>query len=299
MYYKILEKISAEDNLAQLFNAYMRRLSTMEVISAPNTSMGEFTQLLKELCTDEGARLKEPSTRATQTWDFSMPRFYMLHMLNGSLNDLHSEVIESIALLTELFDVYDGDLKRYAIEKRMDSINEHGSEEDSDWVEDGIGPDGQKWKASFKDDEESLAPYTLRSDLQQFFDGSDSTGEHIGSSQPADFALFSSVVASATDFSPFKFFRDQLGKEIPKYRQTEDGEMVQMSTADEVESEINEDLHNRSIVGYFDQVLTAGKEASRMQTFATQAEHYKELLEHLKNMRDVTLGPCTFSVELP
>ena len=77
--------------------------------------------------------------------------------------------------------------------------------------------------------------------------------------------------------------------ELPLYQRSETGEMVPQTLGDEVESELNEDLRNQSIVAYFRQVMHACNQAAAMEAFATTPGHCQHLLTHLTAIRDVSL----------
>jgi len=192
MRYQILKKIDSEDNLAKLLNSFQGELHLLEQVVLPRDSMREFNRLLQL------AGSNTPDEEAQQLFTYMLPRFYHLQVLNNSLTDLHKNIGWAIKDLQKFFDQYAGDLQRYAIEKRLEVIDEFGSEDETDWEEDGFDEEGQKWKVAYKDDPESLKSYTLHNDLQQYFPGSDTRGEKIGSSSPEDFAYFSEHVRQAT-----------------------------------------------------------------------------------------------------
>ncbi|WP_324671491.1 hypothetical protein [Hymenobacter sp. GOD-10R] len=281
MRYKVLTNIKAEDNLAQLFNAYQRQLHTLECLSLPNESMGDYQALLRSVASDA------PSESAQHVFNHAVPRFYALQVLSNSLTDLHKNIGWCIKALTEFFDQYDGDLTRYAIETRLKVVDEFGSDDETDWEEDGFDEKGQKWKVTYKDDEKTLKRYSLHADLEQYFKQENSCGEKIGSSHPEDFAYFSTLVENATDFNSMKFLRQAFDAELPLYRQNEAGDMVQQSLGDEVENELNEALRNESIVGYFNTVLELARQAAITFVFATTADDYRKLLTQLQAVRDV------------
>jgi len=281
MRYQILKKIDAEDNLAKLLNAFQHELHLLEQVVLPRESMREFNRLLQL------AGNNTPDEEAQQLFTYTLPRFYHLQVLNNSLTDLHKNIGWAIKDLTKFFAQYAGDLQRYAIEKRLEIIDEFGSEDQSDWEEDGFDEEGQKWKVAYKDDLESLKPYTLHNDLEQYFPGSDTRGEKIGTSAPQDFAYFSEHVRQATQLNPFKLLRQFTGAELPVYHQNEAGEMVAQTLGEEVESELNEDLKNQSLVHFFHQVLLRAQTAAVSFEKATTAEDYQQLLTQLETIRDV------------
>ncbi|WP_210116279.1 hypothetical protein [Hymenobacter fodinae] len=280
-----MNRIEAEDNLAKLFNAYMGKLHTIETVVTPMYSMGEYISLMKQ------ATQPEQTTEFEQTFNYCMPRFYHMVILGEALRGIHNDVTSALGCLIQLLDTCEGDLKRYAIEKRMASLEEFGGGEDDDWAEDGLDEAGeQKWRVVFKEDEKTLDEYHFKNDLREYFSGASWRGEHIGSSNAEDFATFSMHVLEATKFDVFKGMREATGHELPTYRPDENGNMVKQTLADEIEAEINEDIRNRSIVAYFNQVLNACNHAAALEAFATTAEHYEELRQLLQRILDVDLG---------
>lgn len=282
MRYQILEPIQADDNLAALLNAYRRKLWPLEQGVMPRETMSECRQLL----TRPSAR--PLSELQAHRLDHCVPHFYYLAVLNNSLTDLYKNIGWCIEALTTFFADYEGDLQRYAIEERLKYLNEDGGGESSDWEPDGFDEEGEKWKVVYKDDEASLAPYTLRRNLEQYFTGADTGIERIGTSQAEDFTYFSDFVERATDFSPVKLLRQFTGAELPVYQQNEAGEMIAQTLGEEVEKEINEDLRNQSLVATFHHVLHACNQAAATHAFATQPEHFQELLDRLLAIRDLT-----------
>lgn len=244
----ILDKIKAEDNLATLFNAYLDRLSYLEISVMPTGSMNDFRRLF----TDAPAGLSKQEKKQAKHLLAFIPEFYRLQILSNSLSELHGKVAGAIEVLTSFFTDYGADLTRYAIENRLKSIEEDGSDDESDWYRQNEADENEPWKVVFKEDAESLEPYTLRSALDGYFTGSNWRGEHIGSSQSADFACYTRLVERATDFDPFKAIAAFTGQEIPVYRQNEAGEMVQQSLGELTESQLNDELKNKRVAAWFE-----------------------------------------------
>lgn len=278
----IIEKIKADDNLATLFNAYLDRLSYLEISVMPTGSMNDFRRLF----TDAPAGLSKPEKKQAKHLLAFIPEFYRLQLVSNSLSELYHKVAGAIEVLTAFFDAYGGDLTRYAIENRLKSIEENGSDEESDWYRLNEADESEPWKVVFRDDAESLAPYTLSSDLAGYFIGGDWRGENIGSSQPADFACYTRLVERATDFDPFKAIAAFTGQEIPVYRQNDAGEMVRQSLGELTESQLNDELKNVRVAAWFEQTLDALNHTAALHTFATDAAGYRALLTQLVQVRD-------------
>ena len=285
----ILEKIQPEegqtlDNLGQLFNAYAHRLSMLESSATPRENMRDFRRLFTEQAT---TKLTKQEKRIAEGMSGRIIQFYHLQVLSNSLHDLHRYVNGAIDKLVDFSATYGGDLQRYAIENRLRSIDEYGSEEDSDWEEDGLDADGQqKWKVAYKDDKKSLKPYTLREDLEHYFPGGHWRGEHIGASMVEDFACYTRMVAHSAEFSPFKAIAKFTGTELPIYHQNEAGEMVPQTAADRIESEVNEELIDVRVACYFDQIIERLTRAAASYKKAKTAADYHTLHGQLESIRD-------------
>ncbi len=289
MRYDILENIKPEegqtlDNLAQLFNAYMSRLSMLESSVFPRENMREFRRLwLRGPVTP---RLKKREREQQKHLASFIPKFYHLQILSNSLCQLHRNVNGAIEKLTTFFGTHGGDLKRYAIESRLRCIEQDGSDEDSDWYRENEADENEPWKVVYKEDEQALADYTLASDLVHFFAEADWRGEHIGSSGVEDFALFTGMVARTASFNPFKAIAALTGTELPIYRQNEAGEMVPQSLAEQAESELNDELRDVRVACYFDQILRRLEQAATCHKAARTTEDYRTLLAQLESIRD-------------
>lgn len=290
MRYDVLENIKPEegqelDNLGQLFNAYMGRLSLLEATAFPRENMRE----LRRLWLDQAPKpkLNKQEKKQAQMLLSTMPKFYHLQILSNSLADIHRHVGWAIKCLSDFFTTCEGDLKRYAIENRLRCIEENGSEDDSDWHrEDEADDSPEAWKVVYKDDEQALKDYTLHDELKQHFAAADWRGEHIGSSGVDDFAYHTLLVSQAASFSPFKAIAKFTGVEIPIYRQNEAGEMVPQSAADRIENEVNDELRDVRVACYFNQILTRLEAANTCYSVAKESADYNTLLGQLESIRD-------------
>jgi hypothetical protein len=278
MRYFTLKHINAENNLALILNAYMKALSTLDQLTVPRETMGEYMRLLDERSSSQ--KRETPSSEAcTQLFDWRGPRFFMLQVLSNSLNDWHKNINWAIKDLTQFFDQYNGDLKRYAIETRMRVLEEYGSEDDADYNNDDT--------IKYRDDDDALAGFTLARELDQYFTGSDGSGEKIGTSHASDYTYFTNLVRRESDFCPIKILGQAFDMELPVYKQDVEGEMIEQSLGDQVESELNDDILNAHVVAWFELALEQANHAAGLYCFATTAEHFRELLKHLERLRDL------------
>ncbi|TGE03339.1 hypothetical protein [Hymenobacter fodinae] len=280
----MLPKITAQDPLAGLFNAYMEGLSTLEIVFTPRETMHECRQAFARNTVREGSH----HTMAKQA-----QVFYELTVLGTSLHGIHRSVVGAITLLQDFFTTYGGDLHRYAVANRLASLQEYGSDDETDWYRDDEDDENEEWKPVLKEDEQSLVYYTLRHELTVFFTGHESRGEYIGTSGPEDFAPYTRAVATQTDTSLRKMTGYPGGPELTVSQLTPEGELIPMSLADQIEDELNEDLRNQRLADTFNEALVHLNTAAALQVFAITTEHYRELLDHLVAIHQVAFTPAS------
>lgn len=282
-----LKRLKAPTNLARILNGYMEALTLIDIFCMPQESMNEYVRLAREWA-NPVLRTEPVSKAATRLFTHRVERFFMLHVLNTSFHDWHRHLVDAIELLEKFFAEYDGDLKRYAIERRISIIDEDGSNDESDWEKDGFDAEGaQLWKVAYKDDAETLAEYSLASELAFHFVGDDEHGERIGTSHAADYALFTEIVRTEADRNPLDTMGQFLGAELPQYQFDAQGQLTPMSDGDKIEAKINEGITNARIIAWFELALHEANQAVFLQTFATTSEHYRELLAQLIRVRDL------------
>lgn len=279
-----LSKIDATDPLAHLFNAYFHELHTLALTCEP----GYVTMREVRRGFYEGSKRKRNITEDAL-------RHYSLCVLYGSLEAIHSHVIGAIDVLEKFFAEYEGNLTRFAIDNRRRSINEYGSDEPTDWREDGFDAEGQQqWTVVYKDDPESLKHHTLYSELERFFGDGGTRGEYLGLSDYTDFYPYTAAVEQASEFSLRKAFAGAFGKEVTFTTLQPDGSAVPMTLADHIEDEMNEDIRNANVVKRFNAVLHNLAEMGSIfrrpvMRATTESTLYQCALNLLVTIRDQTL----------
>jgi hypothetical protein len=284
-------------NLGYLFNGYMSRLSSLEVQAYPMETLGEYHKLaigpIKNLRPAD--RDKARALRACQE------RYYFLSVVNNSLHDLHLCVLGACNTLSDLFNLYDGDLQRYAIQNRLQIIastvpgSDEEMREDSEFYAEFIAdwepadpskPDGLM-KVKYKDDAESLAPYTLAADLAQFFAPliEDRTIERIGATLPEEWDFLTETVRA---HSAKQIKTSQLSENAGVYRANAAGVYEQQSVAQRVENEVNDEMKDVRVASYFQQIMRRLQFVSGLSVMLTDVQSYRELLAHLVAIRDCT-----------
>lgn len=279
-------------NLGHLLNGYAARLSSLEVGVTPQETLREYQRLaitpLGQL--PKADRDKARALRAAQE------RYYCLKVLNNSLHDMHLCVLGACNTLSDLFTRYDGDLHRYATQERLRQIAEYvpGTDEEmredpefyaefiADW--EPTEP-GQPWRVKYKDDEQSLAPYTIKAQLSQYFASlhEHASIETIGSATPEDFAYFTQVVSTHSE----NHKTSHVGPILGVYRRNQDtGELEHQDYAQRVENEINDARSDARVADYFKQILRRMQYVDGLALLLTDTASCRELLTELVAIRD-------------
>ena len=283
-----LRRIDAEDQLAQLFNAYMKGLSTLEIMSEPTY---ETMRGVHEAFRGSRRQKNEMAQQAR--------RFYELHVLGGALRGIYHNLLGALETLEKFFDEYGGNLTHYAAAQRMESLDEHGGGEDDDWREDGVDEQGRStWAVVYKDDPEALAPYTLRSRLAYYF-GSDTRGEHLGTSDVEHFWRYTLCVENESAFSFRKMMEMMTGQEAAIVQVQPDGTHTPMTLGDHLEDELNQDIRNGELVQVFQHAIrcqnATGWFFNGHTDDTTGPEVWRAMLRVLQGLRD--LDPAVISPE--
>ena len=254
-----LPRLKSGTQLAAVLNAYLKGLSTVDIITQPHDCMA--------VC--RKAFTGPPSKKECKTARRLAAEYYQLVTLGNSLRHYEWAAVGALELLDKLFGEYAGDADGYAIENRMHCIKEYGSDDESDWEQNGFDADGPVWVARRKSAAESTEHYGIFAELARFFPGNSDRSECLGSSEVTDYSHFTIVVRKKTEFGINKMFAGFFGKPLTMYHKAENGDMVPMTMADEIESELNEDIHNASVSEAFDTVIFAGGVANEL--FSSEA----------------------------
>lgn len=282
MRYQIMQPIEGTDTLAQLFNEYLNGLSTPMIFSEPSyTTMAEVREYT----------ITKPRTKEAKNFRYCAQRYYELLILRQSLESIHDNVLKAIALLESFYATYEDNLLAFALDTRRKLLDEYGSEDETDWEEDGYDEQGEKkWKITHKDDPESLQDYTLHAELGRFFGGeSCGRGEYIGTSNAADFYPSTGMVAQQSEFSFRKMAEGAWGATL--VRVSEDGSTEPIPLADHIEAEMNEDIRSASLVERFNAILTMclGTAGHYQQMHPDNLQGYEMLHFYLQKVRDVSI----------
>lgn len=304
MRFRIFEHITpAEEdmplcNLAHLFNGYMDRLHTLEVAAYPQETLREYRKLTAGLLKNL-RRADQEKARLVRTCE---QEYYHLSLVNNSLHDIHLCVLGACNALADLFNLYDGDLHRYAVQNRLKVIAETvpGTDEEmredpefyaefvKDWEPvDPSNPEGPQ-QVKYKDDAESIAPYAMKADLVPYFSPLNewTTVETIGSTLPEEWDYLTETVRTAST-SRLKF--SSLSENAGVYRRNAEGYHEHQSVAQRVQNEVNDELSDVRVAYYFQQIMQRLQYAAGLSVFLTDSASYLELYRVLVTVRDCTL----------
>lgn len=292
----ILKNIEGTDKLAQLFNAYLKGLSTPSIMCDPcYTTMAEVRGLRDGTLKKKHARMLKHSVK----------NFHNLTVLSNSLHHIHDHVLKAIAELEGFFDTYIDNLLDYAADKRVKSLMENGSNSDeealTDWYRDNEADETEAWKAVRKTDPESLKHYSLYQEMGWHFGiGDAGRGEYIGTSGPEDFEPYTRLVVNQSAFSFRKMLEGVSGREVQISRMQADGSMVPMTLGDHVEAELNEDLAGERVSFLFN--IAVGFCVVIRERYQAMSPDdllaYRSMYRMLLMVRDMQFPPETFDMLL-
>ncbi len=254
-----------KDQLASFFNIYIDKLDNLVMLAMPQDTMQEYVF----------GPNKDPR-RAERT--------YETILLGRSLSGMHWSAFQALEQLTALFDTHGGDPKAFAIANRLESLEACGSDDDTDWYKENPADENSQWLVVHKEDNESLAPYTIHAALADFFPGGEIRGEAIGTSSPDAFASFNNLIVNRTDFSFRKMWGQFTGNAPEVCRVDDEGAAVPVPLGDQIEEEMNEDINNKAFVEAFDNVIGAFRSMAAVYARACRAEDYRCLYVSLTSL---------------
>lgn len=194
-----MQKIDDNSNLAFSFNAILRKLDVVRIISSPAT----FEKITK--CADQ---------RCIDLFYESCLWEMYLHGVISKLHDWQNTIDEYLK-------EFEGSWKYYASAKRLESINKYGGE-DGDYDNEGN-------VRTLSLSKEDLECYTVLSDLVR-----DDWRDIVQETKPEDLSGLCASLQTQAKISIADFFKNEIGIEIPMYKQNEEGNMVKVSFADKV-----------------------------------------------------------------
>lgn len=268
----------ATDRLAQIFNAYLYQLGSAEAVTAPRESMQQAQDLLTAQEIDEAEAVAEMSSR-----------LYSLQVLAQALPDLYQHLqaahIELLWWTNEDKEDDDQNFLRYAASRRLEDAELFGYTDGADLSEDGK-------TIRLRDEPEALAPFQLARMLAPHFASDSLNGERIGSSGPAAYGYWSTLILNQTRFTLRDPTRSATADNLMTYQQPE-APSLDLPAATEPDARFSEEaqaLYGTALVNQFEAVLIRCQEAAALygSLAADDAAGFQRLHEVIEQLVEGT-----------
>lgn len=201
---EFVEPIESEMPLAKAFNRVISKITLFRIMSLPRTfsdATGEFAAI-------------------------NMQTYYETVLWEKWLHGVFKRLEEWADIINEYFDEYAGSWEYYALSKRLDAINEYGSDDDEDY-----NPDGTIKTHGIT--REQLKYYTVFSDL--YHDSVDIVQD----TKPEDlYPLISSLKANS-QISIIDILQQVSGKKVESYVLDESENLRPTTFADKMELKVS------------------------------------------------------------
>ena len=200
-----MEPIKSELPLAKAFNRVISKILMLHTMSLPRT----FSDATGEMAA------------------FKMQSYYETVLWEKWLHGVFKRLEEWASIINEYFDDYSGSWEYYALSKRLEFINEHGSDDDEDYNSDGtIKTQGIT--------HEQLKYYTVFSDLYGEF------VDIVQDTKPEDLYSLISALEANSKISFVDILEKATGKKIESYIMDESQNIRPATFADKVEIKVSE-----------------------------------------------------------
>ncbi|MBR4391725.1 MAG: hypothetical protein IKT08_06445 [Bacteroidales bacterium] len=200
-----LKPIESDLPLAKVFNRIIMKLSLLRSMSIPRT----FSDATGELAV------------------FKMQSFYETVLWEKWLHGVFGRLEEWANIINEYFDEYSGSWEYYALSKRLDYINEYGSDDEKDY-----NPDGTVKTHGIT--REQLKYHTVFSDLYSDF------VDIVQDTKPADLYSLISALKANSQISIIDILEEASGKKVESYILDESKSLRPATFVDKVEIKISE-----------------------------------------------------------
>lgn len=202
---ELIEPIKSELPLAKALNQVILKIGTLRIMSYPR----KFSDLTGEFAV------------------FNMLSFYETVLWEQWLHGVFDRLEEWENTINEYFDEYDGSWEYYALSKRLDFINEYGSEDDEDY-----NPDGSIKTQGIT--REQLECHTVFSDL--YHDCVDIVQD---TNSDDLYSLINAIDANA-QISFIDILQRAAGKKVNSYIKDENGAFRPTTFVDRVQIKVSE-----------------------------------------------------------
>lgn len=253
--YSFSKNIEGNEPLTHLFNAVLKEMSFLRMISAPSSTYS----------------FEHSSDSMSKTFfDCCIAEVYF----NRVIDELRKWKTDTIKYVNE----FQCSWKYYSLSRKNDLSNEYGHD-DTDYDDNG------DLRTSFTDDE--LSPYTLPGTWLGYND-------IFLTAEPSDFAFISRILENVGIFSFLKFKEAMGWGEIKTYTQEEDGSMKQMSWEDEVLQDAEKQIHADSLSEIMKWVLYSVRilvnEVSNLNPTEDNKEYFESLVSRIDNILNLKIS---------
>lgn len=201
---EFLEPIESDFPLAKAFNRVISKILMLRTMSLPRT----FSDAIGELAA------------------FKMQSYYETVLWEKWLHGVFKRLEEWANIINEYFDEYSGSWEYYALAKRLDSINEFGSDEDDDY-----NPDGTVKTHGIT--HEQLKYHTVFNDLYH------DCVDIVQDTKPDDLCSLISTLKANSQISIIDILQQVSGKQIESYILDESKNLRPITFADKVEIKVS------------------------------------------------------------
>ena len=211
---EFIESIESDLPLAKAFNRIISRISLLRIMSLPRV----FSDATGELAV------------------FKMQSYYETVLWEKWLHGLFKRLEEWTNIINEYFDEYSGSWEYYALSKRLDYINEYGSDDEEDY-----NPDGTVKTHGIT--REQLKYHTVFSNLYSDF------VDIVQDTKPEDLYSLISALKANSQISIIDILQKASGRKAESYVLDESENLRPTTFADKVEMKISgmaeaDDLNN-------------------------------------------------------
>ena len=201
---EFLEPIESDLPLAKAFNRIISKISLLRIMSLPRTfsdATGEFAAI-------------------------NMQTYYETVLWEKWLHGVFKRLEEWANIINEFFDEYEGSWEYYALSKRLDFINEYGSDEEEDYNPDGtIKTHGITY--------EQLKYHTVFRDLYH------DCVDIVQDTKPEDLYPLISTLKANSQISIIDILQQVSGRQIESYVLDESESLRPATFADKVELKVS------------------------------------------------------------
>ena len=193
----MIKQIESEQPLAIAFNKVISKITTLWIMTRP--------------------RIFDDTKGEEAT--FKMITYYQILLWEKWLHEVVQRLQEWITTIDEYFDEFNGSWEYYALSKRLEFIDEFGSDDEEDY-----NPDGSIKTTGIT--QEQLKYHTVFSDLYH------ECVDIVQDTKPTDLAPFINAIEANSRVSVIDILQKVSGKEITAYTMGDDGHLRPVTFAD-------------------------------------------------------------------